>query len=336
MKLLFIKLKNIGDALIMTPALTAAREAFPQAQIDVLVRSGTEGILKGSLAINHIYTSARPEAKRRPGAQFFQDLALVGQLRKQKYDWIFELSDNDRGRIMAAAIGAPRRATQLVRDFPWWARPLFNRTMPEPFGKCHRCEKDVELLRQFCGFKGPTPLMQFDRSFADWSWTQAHLAQSPIVLHAVTRWKRKMWPVERWQELAKKLAAEAPLVLTSGNDLEEIMLAHQIAQAVPGRVKVTEGTLTWAQMAGLLYSSRMLVSVDTATMHLGAACQVPLVALLGPTLEEQWGPWACAHELVVPPPHPSGDRTQRRLTSVDVDTVWQACQRMLARSSAPK
>ena len=44
-KLLFIKLKHIGDALLLTPTLTAARAACPQAQIWVVVRKGSEGIL---------------------------------------------------------------------------------------------------------------------------------------------------------------------------------------------------------------------------------------------------------------------------------------------------
>lgn len=336
MRLLFIKLKNIGDALIMTPALTVARELFAEAQIDVLVRGGTEGILKGSLAINDIYTSAEPETHKRQRGQFWKDMALVMQLRKKKYDWIFELSDNDRGRIMAAMIGGKNRATHVVRDFPLWAHPLFNKKTVEPFGKIHRCQKDVELLQVFCGYKGQTPPMQFDRSFADWSWAQANVAQAPIVMHAVTRWKRKMWPVEKWQALIKDMAEVAPIVLTSGASAEEIAMTREMAGAAPGRVTITEGKLNWAQMAGLLYSSRMLLSVDTATMHLGAACQVPLVALLGPTLEEQWGPWACRHELIVPPLHPSGDRTQRRLTHVEVKEVKEACERVLSASGARK
>lgn len=336
MRLLFIKLKNIGDALIMTPALTAARELFPQAQIDVLVRGGTEGILKGSLAVNDIYTSAEPETHKRSGTQFLKDLALVWRLRKKKYDWIFELSDNTRGRIMAACIGGKNRVTMQIWAFPLWARLFLNRILPDKQGKVHRCEKDTELLRVFEDYKGRTPPMQFDKSFADWSWAQANVNQPPIVVHAATRWKRKMWTVERWQELVTKLSLVAPIVLTSGSSQDEVAMTREIAKAIPGRVTLTEGKLNWSQMAGLLYSSRMLVSVDTATMHLGAACQIPLVALFGPTVEQEWGPWACRHEVVVPAIPPSGIVGERRLTAVNVDEVLKACERMLAASATPK
>lgn len=333
MRLLFIKLKNLGDAIIMTPALTVARSLYPHAEIDVLVRKGTEGILKGSLAINHIYTStAYPAPRKRPFLQLFEDLRLALALRKRKYDWIFDLGDNHRARFMTALIGAPHRATHEVRDYPFWARWIFNHTTPERGSEMHRCERDAELLK-FLGFKGPVPPMQYDRSFADWSWVQANTSEPPIVIHAVTRWQRKRWPVERWQELAKRLSAIAPVILSGGPDPEEIAINEEIAKAAPGRIKPTGGKLTWAQTAGLIYSCRLMISVDTGVLFLSSACQVPLVAMLGPTLEDQWGPWKSPHEMVVPPPHPSGDRGQRRLIDVSVDQAWEACERALAWSA---
>lgn len=313
----------------MTPALTAARAKWPEAQIDVLVRGGTEGILKGSLAISNIYTSAAPEYNNRAGGQWLKDLELLMRLRKEKYDWVFELSDNSRGRTMAVMAGAKNSATHGAIDFPFYWRPFFNHKSLVNYGYMHRCEKDVELLKSSCGLTGPTPPMEFHRSFADWTWVQQHVSAAPIVVHGVTRWKRKMWEIEKWQELVKKMADVAPVILTSGSNAEELKMNEEIASVAPQRVSVTGGKLSWAQMAGLLYSARMLVSVDTATMHLGAACGVPLVALLGPTFEVQWGPWKCTHELIVPQPATPIHIPDRRLSSVAVRTVWEACGRML-------
>ena len=62
MRLLFIKLKHIGDALIMTPMLTAVRARHPEAEIHVVVRHGTEGILAGCPAIDQLHTPPLPPA----------------------------------------------------------------------------------------------------------------------------------------------------------------------------------------------------------------------------------------------------------------------------------
>ena len=56
MRLLFIKLKHIGDSLLLTPTLTAARAAYPAAEIWVVVRRGCEGILVGCPAVDGVLT----------------------------------------------------------------------------------------------------------------------------------------------------------------------------------------------------------------------------------------------------------------------------------------
>jgi len=46
-------------------------------------------------------------------------------------------------------------------------------------------------------------------------------------------------------------------------------------------------------MAGLLYSGSLFIGVDTAAMHLAAACQTPTVALFGPSWEVAGGRGRC-------------------------------------------
>ena len=329
-KILFIKLRHIGDALIMTPALTAARELWPQGRIDVLVRGGTEGILKGSLALDNIYTTAAPEKNRRGIRQLFKDLRLLWKLRKKKYDWVFELSDNDRGRFMAVAIGGRNLCAHAFKRFPFWALPFFNQKSRTDYSAMHRVQKDVDLLKTTAGYAGGIPLLQFDRSFSDWSWVQKHLKVPPIVIHPVTRWRRKMWPIDKWKLLVERLGQIAPIVITSGPSPEEVFTVRQIALAVPEAAMLTEGRLDWPQMAGLLYSSRLLVTLDTATMHLGAACQIPLVAIFGPGDPHEFGPWGCAGEVVTPPSSASGLPAENIIASIEVEDVWQMCQRVLA------
>jgi len=63
MRLLFVKPKHIGDILLLTPTLAATRAAHPDAEIWVIVREGTEGILAGCPAIDHLITAPAPEIK---------------------------------------------------------------------------------------------------------------------------------------------------------------------------------------------------------------------------------------------------------------------------------
>src|SRR5262245_18898683 len=114
MRLLFIKLKHIGDSLLLTPTLVEVRRKYPQAHICVLVRKGCDGILAGCSAIDEIFVSAAPEATNRGLTQPWTDLRLIRALRRQKFDYAFELSDGDRGRILAVLSGARRRCANRV------------------------------------------------------------------------------------------------------------------------------------------------------------------------------------------------------------------------------
>jgi heptosyltransferase-3 len=100
---------------------------------------------------------------------------------------------------------------------------------------------------------------------------------------------------------------------------------------------LTDGCLDWSGMAGLMMAARLFVGVDTAAMHLAAACQTPLVALFGPSVEIAWRPWQCRHELVLPQmeeqefTRPDGrlDVRLRKTDRIEVSDVWDACQRLL-------
>ena len=109
MRLLFIKLKHIGDALIMTPMLTAVRARHPEAEIHVVVRRGTEGILAGCPAINHLITTTPVESDQRAIADSWKDLRMGLKLRQQQFDYAFDLTDGDRGRWMVGLSQATHR-----------------------------------------------------------------------------------------------------------------------------------------------------------------------------------------------------------------------------------
>jgi heptosyltransferase-3 len=70
MRILFTKLRHIGDNLLITPIVVATRLKYPDAEIWVAVRRGTEGILAGCPEIDHLVTTARPEEGGRTGRDF--------------------------------------------------------------------------------------------------------------------------------------------------------------------------------------------------------------------------------------------------------------------------
>lgn len=174
------------------------------------------------------------------------------------------------------------------------------------------------------GVKEPPPLV-FDHARTDPCDLGMKLTDY-VLIHPSTRWQRKRWPVEKWIETGRELLRRIPqLVISVGPNADEVQLGDTTATALGPQAVSTRGQLSWTQLAGLLYGAKLFVGVDTAAMHLAAACQCPTVALFGPSDGHVWRPWQVRHELVTP----LGDvHHERRMDDITVEQVFVACQRV--------
>lgn len=307
MKILLVKLKLIGDALLLTGTARAIKQALPQAQIHVVVRKGTEGILAGCPEIAAVHVAADRSAGRWERAKSF--LKLVRQLRSQKFSYAFELGDGDRGRIIAVLSGAKRIfANSLAfQSFIW--KVLMRGAAPLERDNVHAASWDLGAVAlafpQLASKEAPAPV--FDADAADDSWVDSlNLEAAPIFIHPVASRAGKMWTQQGWVTVVKHLVAEGhPVILSSGPSVAEVALCREIArEAGQANVFLTNGELSWSAVAGALYRSRLYVGIDTAAMHLASACQRPLVALFAHPPESQlanWGPIAKQAKILITP-----------------------------------
>ena len=296
MRLLFTKLKHIGDALIMTPMLTAVRTQYPEAEIHVVVRHGTEGILAGCPAIDYLHAAATPKGERQAGF-WWRDLQLMGRLWRIGFDYAFELGDGDRGRMIAWLSGAKQiYANDTKAPINWWWRSRFTKFSNKQCSSSHRVEKDYTTVRLQLDLPREIPPLCFTQNDAE-PWPD----QSPFLLfHPATRWQRKRWPTNRWIELGRKLAKDHDIVVSCGPETDEIDEAQAITEGIGKRASSTKGRLSWPQLAGALRAANLFVGVDTAAMHLAAACQCPIVGLFGQSIVSQWRPWKASCQIIHP------------------------------------
>lgn len=300
LRLLFVKLKHIGDALLLTPTLVAVKRAYPDAEIWVVVREGTEGILVGCPAIHRVVTVAPVESDRRSLGDFWRDARTGLLLRRQRFDYAFELTDGDRGRWLAGMSGARHRCVNTSPSplnlwWGWW----FNRRSLTPWMAGHRVEKDHSLVADFLPLPAEIPPLCFDRSrAAEPGFLRGR--DDFVVLHPGARWVKKRWPKDHWIRLGHRLLERTRFIVVScgPDDAERRLAAELVAAWGPERAASADGRLNWAQLAGGLYRARAFVGVDTAAMHLAAACQCPLVAIFGYSVVSQWRPWQAPHELI--------------------------------------
>ena len=304
MRILFTKLLHIGDNLLLTPTRVATKGKFPNAEIWVAARRGTEGILAGCPEIDRIVTTARPEEGRRTWSDFGKDLVTLAVIAGTRFDYAFELGDNNRGRVLCTASRAKIRCTNsyerpegIPLSTSWKKR--FNRLVITGHGPVHQVLRDYNAVRETLGLPEEPPPMRFAREAMRPAPLESTITSSYAVVHAATRWSSKSWPLDRWKQVIATLLKRFPqVVISCGPNPREIAEASILCESFEGRVLSTEGKLSWAQLATLLGSASLFAGVDTAAMHLAAAVQCPSVVLFGHPPAYQFQPWKCSHRVV--------------------------------------
>lgn len=334
MRILFVKLRHIGDALLLTPTLAAVRQALPQAEIWVVVRRGTEGILAGCPHIDELRTAMIPEQGAARGRHRGADFQLLRELRRARFEHAFEMGGGDRGRWLVTLSGSRGRTTSTVpRRFPKHWKPFFNRPSRTFRYGLHEVQRDYMMVYDILGLPLAIPPLEFSPS-AEVPWEPAVEFDDFAVIHPGTRRGEKAWVEERWVETGRALLeTTSRLVLSCGPDPQERALASRLTSVLGPAVVTTDGQTSWAQLAWLLRRARLFVGVDTAAMHLAAACQCPTVALFGGSKIFEWYPWRVRHRTVRAHDWLGAAATMDApalMLEIPVDRVVTACREVLA------
>jgi len=99
----------------------------------------------------------------------------------------------------------------------------------------------------------------------------------------------KCWPDAQWIELGRRLIGAGIRIYISGGRGDAVD-AGRMANLIDGvHCASLAGQLSLDQTAQLIAGSRLLVTVDTGIMHLGAAVGANVISLHGPTSPRRWG-----------------------------------------------
>ena len=115
-RILIIQLGDIGDVVWSLPALQAVREAYPDAEVAVLLREGNGSLLSAGTSPPKIF-------EVRKG--FGESLRLVRALRRERFELVFDFRGDERGAYMAFLTGAPVRAALHLPMLPGLRNHLF-------------------------------------------------------------------------------------------------------------------------------------------------------------------------------------------------------------------
>lgn len=304
-RIIVIVTRQIGDVLLTTPLIHAARQRWPDAVIDVLGFAGTLGMLRGNPDIGELIEVP-------PRASWRQSWPLIRRLWR-RYDFALIAQYTDRAHLYGW-VAARVRSGQVPaeRSQSWWKRMLL-RHAETVVGKgyTHVVLDKLRLMAPWVDGT-PAPVVQAPPAAALPAEIAAQLKPRYVVMQVPSLVRYKQWPVLHYAQVVTALAQRGhQVVLTGGpSERDKLLVGEVIAATANAPVVNAAGQLDFNQMSALLHKAAVYVGPDTSITHLAAACGVPVVAMFGPIDPQMWGPWP-AHWPARQPYEVHAERQQR-------------------------
>lgn len=289
---ILVRMPNwIGDLVMATPILTDLREAFPKAKITAMCRRPLSDLLKNDEAIDELFCFTKPsnDFLRR------QDLRnIIGKIQRGHHD-VGILLTNSFSSAWWFWLGTVKRRIGYAGH---WRRPL----LTDPLLPFQKKEHQVLKYKRLLGPLGISVSNTAPRIHL----TDKEIEEAQILLYQRGYEKKKKliginpgaaygsakcWPPENFRKLAQELLKKSDAHLVFFGDESTGALIKTITRGFPERVINLAGITDLRELCCIIKSSSVLITNDSGPMHIGAALQVPLVALFGSTDEKLTGPY---------------------------------------------
>ncbi|MGB2867195.1 MAG: lipopolysaccharide heptosyltransferase II [Bacteroidota bacterium] len=282
--ILVVQTAFIGDVILTLPLVQLIKKNFPETSVDIVVVSRASGLFSNHPSIRNVIPYDK--RGRDKGIRGFRRIQRT--LESNRYDLAVVPHRSLRSALLVRMAGIPRRVGFSTSAGRW----LLTDRVQYRSG-IHEIERNISLLSALgfnvTGHELPRVYpSDADRDAVERLFQGLSMDPSaPMVGVAPgTIWNTKRWPKERFAEVVRRLGSEGFEVLLVGGD-EDTDLCQEIkVLADSTRVRNVAGKFTLLQSAEALRRCKVLLTNDSAPMHLGVAVQTPVVALFGATVPE--------------------------------------------------
>jgi len=291
-RVLVAKLRHHGDVLLSAPLFSLLKKRFPHLEIDCYLYSETLPMLEGHPAISNFLMVDKGWKKLPLWKRYFKEVALLRKIRKGRYDLVINLTEGDRGAIAAKVSGA-RYAVGFDPEGGGMRGKVrcYTHLVKSAVHPRHAVEQQLDALRVLGIYPEPDERgLTFYIPPESQKRVEVLLPERYILFHPVSRWMFKTVPAERIAEVATALERRGEkVVLTASSDPIEREMNRTISLA-SGALDLS-GKLSLKELGAVIRRARLLVTVDSVSLHLASVFKTPVVAIFGPTCEKKWGPW---------------------------------------------
>lgn len=285
--ILFFHTAFIGDIILTLALVQVTRRNFPDARISIVAIPIACESLQNHPAIDEII----PYDKKGRDAGLSGLLKMSRQLRERKFDTALVPHRSIRSAAIVLLAGIPKRigfstsaGKFLFSDVVQYDRgsheTVRNLSLLGPLGVAV-CSHELPNL-----FPGQHDIEIIDGLMAKNASKVRLDVEQLIAVAPGSVWNTKRWPAEYFISLCKMLVQSGYSIALIGGDDDRSLCQDIETRVGHGPVLNAASTLTVLQSAELIRRCRVIISNDSAPMHIAVAMRTPVVGIYGATVPE--------------------------------------------------
>ncbi len=334
MQILVVRVGRVGDTVMMTPALQAILQCYPDAQLTILASPEGKSLLRDfSPAIKEIWTWDR----HGPVKSYLDKQALLKKISASTFDHVYCFDTNPRIAALFADISCPFHwfnGSDTVKHTAKHYLDLVASSCNKPVDNYYNYlpvdQEQTRLLDnelQSLGIMPDDIVVMMHPTFSGYTKLGLRKRQARI---------RKLWPAINYGELGKRLASSPAI---DGRKIKsiiallpkELSLGREIVQHSNDTITLLESQADFGRYKALLKRANLLLTPDSGPMHIASALGTRIVAFFSMKDPDDCGPYMNHADFTIL----RSDDPVQGIATIDVNTVHKAVMEQLMADISP-
>lgn len=278
MRILVCNAASFGDVVISTVVLPVLKRQYPGCEIGFLTTLKTVEVLKEHPLVSYVHTinhwfCNREQSFYKAFFHYLIDLRrVIKEIRQRRYEIGIDLYSH----FFLSAIPIlwrakiPVRIGRFISGYSNLLTHIVPPSSPSDFtGQTHL--NLLKILGIDISQESPFPYCFSQKNFS------GLCPQKYVVVHMGSGYRLKEWDMQKWTQLVTQLIDQQEMVVVTGEGEREKIQCDQVAFNT-GCLNYCN-RLSWAEFVSVIQHAKLLISVDSVSVHLASAVQIPCVVL---------------------------------------------------------
>ncbi len=279
-KILIIQTAFPGDVILTLPLLQVLKRELPDSNIDFICIPKTAEILEGNPLINELIVYD----KKKSGIKGFSK--LIRKLRKAKYDILISPHRSFRSSLISYFSDARKKISFDKSALSF----LYNERVKYELGM-HEIQRNLSLLNPvgiseknilppelFISNAIKTKISEYLKA------KNIHMENKFICIAPGSVWFTKRYPKEKFTEFCDLLLEKDFKIFLTGGTADKSISEFILKNTINKNVIDTTGEFSFKESAELISRAELLITNDSAPLHLANAVGTKVFAIFGATI----------------------------------------------------